>query len=212
LAQAAQAVGIPVTPNGIPNGRKKGDEALIHALAVGVSVPAAAGHAGLSKRTAYRRLEDPAFRARVDEARAEIVSGVVGRLSGIGVLAGDTLKDLLGDASSSIRLGAARAALEFMFRGHEQDTLARQLRELKQQIEALQGPTANAAAVPGEPPGSPAPETSHAQSDAGPGPETCSGSQARDGPAAGAARSEDGGTPPVDTAAGAADAGLPDAG
>jgi hypothetical protein len=127
-----------VTRNGKPNGRKRGDEALIHALAVGVSVAAAAGHARLSKRTAYRRLEDPAFRARVDEARAEIVSGVVGRLSGIGVLAGDTLKDLLGDSSSSIRLGAARAALEFMFRGNEQDTLARQLRQLQQQIEALQ--------------------------------------------------------------------------
>jgi hypothetical protein len=198
---------MPVTRNGTPNGRKRGDEALINALAVGVSVAAAAEHAGLSRRTAYRRLEDPAFRARVDEARAGIVSGVVGRLSGIGVLAGDTLKNLLGDSSSSIRLGAAKAALEFMFRGNEQDTLARQLRELQEQIEALKGQDADPDVAPEEPPRNPTRETteepprdptretSHAQSDARSGPEAGGSPAASDGPASGAVAPEDGADP-----------------
>jgi hypothetical protein len=188
-----------VTRNGTPNGRKRGDEALINALAVGVSVAAAAEHAGLSRRTAYRRLEDPAFRARVDEARAGIVSGVVGRLSGIGVLAGDTLKNLLGDSSSSIRLGAAKAALEFMFRGNEQDTLARQLRELLEQIEALKGQDADPAVALEEPNRGLAQENSHAEGNAGSGPEVIGRLAAGDGPAAGAAAPEYGGDPVVES-------------
>ena len=49
--------------NGTP-GKKGGHDALVLALAQGLSV-AAAKRAGLSIRTVYRRLEDPAFRQQI---------------------------------------------------------------------------------------------------------------------------------------------------
>jgi hypothetical protein len=45
------------------------DTALLAALVVGTPVPAAARKAGVSERTAWRRLKDPAFRQRLDEMR-----------------------------------------------------------------------------------------------------------------------------------------------
>jgi hypothetical protein len=168
------------------NGRKNRDEALIAALAAGGTVATAARHAGCSERTLYRRLEDRSFRARVDEARAELVTQAVGRLSAVGALAGDTLNELLTNQAPMVRLGAARAALEFMFRGHEHDTLARRLAQLKEEIEGLRhghrgdgaggGPAAGGLARPpgdGPPPAGPAeggPDPDHGggRDDAGP--------------------------------------------
>src|SRR5439155_5083923 len=98
----------------------------------------AAQHADVCERTVRRRLEDAAFRARVDDARAELVRQTVGRLAAIGTLAGSTLHGLLAaEVPAGVRLGASRAVLEFMFRGHEVETLARQVAELKAQVEAL---------------------------------------------------------------------------
>ena len=51
------------------NGRRKGDDALLLALASGQTVRAA----GIGERTATRRVADPDFRRRVGELRAEMV-------------------------------------------------------------------------------------------------------------------------------------------
>lgn len=121
----------------MPTGRKGNEESLITALAAGGSVSAAAQHSGLCARTVQRRLRDPGFRARVDEARSEMVSQAVGRLAAVGALAGDTLHQLLGSQRESIRLSASRSVLEFMFRGHEADTLTRQLAELRLEVQEV---------------------------------------------------------------------------
>ena len=55
--------------------------ALIAALAGGATVQAAAEQTGMAERTVYRRLEDPAFKARVSEARSEMLSRAVGNLA-----------------------------------------------------------------------------------------------------------------------------------
>jgi hypothetical protein len=107
-------------------GTKGGDEALIAALAAGASPAAAAGQAKVSARTVFRRLADPEFRRRVDDARAELLERAVGRLTAVGVLAGDRLFHLLQNASSqAVQLGAARAVLDFMFQGAQVHTLSR---------------------------------------------------------------------------------------
>jgi hypothetical protein len=115
-----------VAENGRGNlgeGRRRCEAALIAALSAGAGIAKAAQHAGVSERTVYRRLADAGFRARVDRARAEVVEQVVSRLVAVGALATKTLKKLLRESESeSIRLGAARAALDFMLRGHEYDT------------------------------------------------------------------------------------------
>lgn len=118
---------------------KKGDDALVVALASGATVTLAARKAGLSDRTARRRLADAAFRLRVSGARSELVRRAVGKLAGAGALAVKTLRTLAKDATSEqVRLGAARALLEAMFRGHEGETLAREFEDLRELVEQLQ--------------------------------------------------------------------------
>jgi hypothetical protein len=118
--------------------RKDVDDALILALAGGLGVAAAARKAEVSERTVRRRLEGAAFRAKVDAARAALVGEAVGRLALIGGAAAGKLAELLGAKSEAVRLGAARACLEFMLRGAEVDVLARQLADLRHEVEALQ--------------------------------------------------------------------------
>jgi hypothetical protein len=120
------------------SGKRHNDEALITALAAGGNIAAAARHAHVSERTVRRRLLDPDFARKVGEARAELVRAAVGRLSAVGVLAVDKQHSLIGSARSvAVQLGASRSVLEFMFRGAEVEVLARQLAELKAQVEGL---------------------------------------------------------------------------
>jgi len=55
------------------NGRRKGDAALLLALASGETVRDAARLAGIGERTATRRLADSTFRRRAVELRAEMM-------------------------------------------------------------------------------------------------------------------------------------------
>jgi hypothetical protein len=128
----------------------KNEEALVLALAVGDSAAAAAKKAGVHERTVRRRLAKPTFRARVAQARAEMLGSAVGRLASLGGTAANTLRDLVAEGTPpAVRLGAARAALEYLFRGAEVDTLARQVEDLKQQVEELSRGNGNVAEGPG---------------------------------------------------------------
>src|SRR5687767_9697215 len=102
-------------------GRKNADSGLVVALACGATVEAAAKAAGVSESTVHRRLREPTFRQRVVEARDEMVSRSVARLSATSTLAADTLRGLLAARSETVRLGAARAVLELGSRLREQE-------------------------------------------------------------------------------------------
>jgi hypothetical protein len=117
------------------SGRKNADSALSLALATGATVGVAARRAGVSERTAYRRLQDPAFRSLVDRTRSQIVDRTVAGLATLGRSAVATLAKLLRDPSPRVRLRACRTVLEFLFRGNEQYTLARQVEELRRLVE-----------------------------------------------------------------------------
>src|SRR5262245_1947750 len=93
-------------------GRRKGDDALLVALASGQTVRDAARAAGIGERTATRRLADPGFRQAVTELQAEMVGRAMGRLADGMVAAADTLRQLLSADGESVRLGAARSILE----------------------------------------------------------------------------------------------------
>lgn len=60
--------------------RVGGDAALVVALAAGLSNAEAAAQAGVSPRTLGRRMGDPVFRAKVEEAQQEILGRAVRRL------------------------------------------------------------------------------------------------------------------------------------
>jgi transposase len=117
------------------NGRKKGNAPLLAALAAGATVREAAKRAGVGERTAYRRLADPAYRRRVTEARAEMVSRALGKLADGAAEAVETLRALLRSDSDSARLGAARCILETGNRLRESVEMEQRLTDLEKRFQ-----------------------------------------------------------------------------
>ena len=117
--------------------RRKGESALIAALAGGASVVDAAAAAGISEATAHRRLRESEFRRRVDEVRAEILLGAMAQLSAATTGAVETLTSLLVAESESVRLGAARSILDTALRWREQADLAERLDAVEAWVDAF---------------------------------------------------------------------------
>ena len=113
--------------------RRNADDILVAALAAGKTKQEAARLVGVGERTVYRRLEDPRFRRRVNEARAELVSRAVGSLADASAAAVTTLRALLGANSGSVRLGACRAILDLGLKLREAEELERRIRALEEQ-------------------------------------------------------------------------------
>ena len=102
------------------NGRHSADEALITALAAGVTRSEAAKAVLVSPKTVQRRMDDPGFRDRVEERRGEMVSAAVGRASAALIDAVETLQDLARSAESeAVRVSAARSLLQFVAQRRE---------------------------------------------------------------------------------------------
>lgn len=116
------------------SGRKNADDALLTALASGATIREAAERARLSERTVYRRLQDPAFRGKVKEARGEMVSRALGKLADGAAEAVDTLRGLLTAGSDAARLGAARCILETGNRLREAVELEARITELERRL------------------------------------------------------------------------------
>jgi hypothetical protein len=100
----------------------------------------AARKAGISERTAYRRLHNPAFVQQLDQLRAEMVQRTAGLLTGAGLGAVKTLVDLQQDATvpPATRRGAARDVLQLAIQ-------YRETAELEQRVAALEAGLANPA-------------------------------------------------------------------
>jgi hypothetical protein len=97
----------------VPRNKKNADEALLLALACGANVDNAARTAGISPRTAHRRLASPEFQERLRKLRTDMVQRTTDMLRATGMEAVKTLVSLQ-DASqpATVRLGAARSLLE----------------------------------------------------------------------------------------------------
>ncbi len=94
------------------NGKLKRDDALVLALARGLTVRQAAGEAGFGERTAHRRLDDPEFRRRVLAVRGELMERAGGLLSDAAIKAVEVLRKLLESDADTTRLAAARTILQ----------------------------------------------------------------------------------------------------
>ena len=120
--------------------RKKNEDALLLALACGATVEAAAKQCDLTDRTIYRRLQDPDFRARLQELRADMVKRAAAMLTAAATKAVQTLLSLQKESvSANVRLGAARAVLEIGIK-------VRELVDLESRIAALEGRARDEAA------------------------------------------------------------------
>ena len=100
-------------------GRRNGDELLMSAIAAGKTVRDAASDAGVSERTAFRRIGDADFRQRVADLRGRMLETVAGRLADTAGAACDRLTKLLDAESPSVQLSAARTILEQSVRWRE---------------------------------------------------------------------------------------------
>ena len=94
----------------------------------------AAKQAGVSLRTVARRLDDSRFRQQVAEARAATAEQIMARLTAGGLLAVQTLLQLLGAQSESVRLGSARGILELGAKLRESYELEVRISQLEQQL------------------------------------------------------------------------------
>ncbi len=118
---------------------RKGDAKLIQALAEGMTVVDAATLAGVSRATAFRRLQEPDFRTAIQDTRSIIVTETIGKLIESGAGAADTLRMLL-DAGqpAHVRLGSARAILELAPKLRESEELSERIARLEQHLETMQ--------------------------------------------------------------------------
>jgi hypothetical protein len=120
--------------------RRKADAALALALACGATPESAAQKAGVSLRTAYRRLADAVFRAQVNEARAEMVRRSTDMFTAAGLSAVKTLMTLQESAASeSVRLGAARAVVELACKLREKTETTARIAAMEGKFETLLG-------------------------------------------------------------------------
>lgn len=96
-----------------------GDDRLLTALAGGCHIENAAVAAGISERTAYRRLADPDFRAKLDSARESLRESILAKLAEAGHDAIGTLWVLMQESEDEgIRLKAAKALLDSLMNSH----------------------------------------------------------------------------------------------
>ncbi len=113
-------------------GRQNADDVLLLALACGATIESASQKAGLSPRTAHRRLAEPRFRQQLNQIRADMVQRAASILTAAAVEAVKTLVDLQSHATPpAVRLGAARAILEL-------GTKLREASELEERLIALE--------------------------------------------------------------------------
>ncbi len=116
--------------------RRDIDQLLLTALACGATVEHAAAKAGITERTAYRRLANAGFRERLAALRADMVQRTAGLLTGAGMSSVKTLVDLQHDAAvaAGVRRRAARDVLEMGLRFRENVELEQRLLAVEEQL------------------------------------------------------------------------------
>ena len=91
----------------------QGDDQLFQALVSGCHIENVAAIAGISVRTAYRRLAEPVFKQQLQEARQSLRESILSKLSDAGHDAVGTLWELMQTAEDEgVRLRAAKAVLD----------------------------------------------------------------------------------------------------
>lgn len=134
----------PVAVDGTDWRPRAGDPVLVVALARGATVAAAAVEAGLSERTAWRRLADPEVRRCVAEAQAALLQQAVAALAEAATQAVETLVAVMDCDDPRAATAAARAVLDYALPRQEQlEKQARNLRRdpaLETFVGRLEGP------------------------------------------------------------------------
>jgi hypothetical protein len=116
----------------------------VAALATGRTAAEAAGLGKVGERTVRRRLADPEFCAEVSRARNELVAVATARASGRALEAIDTLTELTAlDAPPSVRLGAAKAIIDYGIRLRSESELSERLAVVEAHLGIVSGQRAS---------------------------------------------------------------------
>jgi len=111
------------------------DSVIVESLARGESQTATATLAGCSVSTIRRRLDDAAFRERIEKFRAEMLDAAAGKLGATVAKAVETLESLLSsDAPPAVRMASARSLIEFSLRAREAVSWEKRLVELEARL------------------------------------------------------------------------------
>lgn len=93
--------------------KERMDEVLVDNLALGQSPTDAAEGAGVSRRTVYRRMEDPEFRQQVTQRRTMLLDEFTNRVTEVASAAMLRVQLLMFDSESElVQLRAARTILD----------------------------------------------------------------------------------------------------
>ena len=117
------------------NGSQKGQNAFVLSIASGLTIKDAAKSAGISERTAHRRLDDPKTKSSIKEARCAMLQDAVLRLTAASTGAAETLRELTQAKSEQVRLAAARSILELSHRLKEATEFESRLVDLERKID-----------------------------------------------------------------------------
>ena len=112
------------------------DELLISALISNPTIRAAATACGLSEAHIDGRLRDPAFQAKYDRARRELLEQSTAYIQGIVSEAIQKMRDVMNDpdATPQVQLNAAEAITRNSLKLTEQNDILAQLAELKKAV------------------------------------------------------------------------------
>ncbi len=108
-----------------------GPDALIGALAAGTSVVEAARLAGISERTAWRRLADADTQQQVRDARAALFASVVGQVTAALTAAVATLVRNLEAEQPAVQVRAAATVLDQVVKLRASEELERRVAALE---------------------------------------------------------------------------------
>ena len=93
-------------------------ELLVTLLAEGWTHRRVASFCDISTKTIQRRLKDPGFSDEVTRRKRERLTAIAVRLTRINDKALDVLEDAMGNEDVKVRMGAAKAALDYQERYH----------------------------------------------------------------------------------------------
>ncbi len=110
----------------------------LQALLATTSIAAAAEEAGLNARTIKRYLAEPTFAQVYREQREIALQETVSALQSGGVAAVTALREALDTDDDNLRLRAARAVLDYLFKGVELERRVRETEDLIARIDALE--------------------------------------------------------------------------
>jgi hypothetical protein len=129
--------------------KKQVDTVLVTAIAKGATVAQAALQAGLSERTAYRRLQQPEFQERIDALQDDMVQRAAAVLTAAAYEGIHSLVALQDPSTPpAVRRGAARDILEMGLRLREAANLEKRLVALENRILSPSASSSQAGPAP----------------------------------------------------------------